>query len=157
MPSVTIRRVEKRDTNFILELLPSLMDPELPHWRDPNVMLDIDQRIIKAEILDGNKDNAIFIAEDEETKQQLGFIFLEIGTDYYHREPHGHIADIIVSPEARGRGIGKMLMNKAEEWTKDCGYSLLTLNVFDDNKKARKLYSSLGFTPDLTKYGKILE
>ena len=100
MPSVNIRRVEKRDTNFILELLPSLTDPKLPHWRDPNVMLDIDQRIIKAEILDGNKDNAIFIAEDEETKQQLGFIFLEIGTDYYHREPHGHIADIIVSPDA---------------------------------------------------------
>ena len=96
------------------------------------------------------------ILEDDKDKTQLGFIFLEIGTDYYHREPHGHIADIIVAPEARGRGIGKMLMQKAEEWTKDCGYSLLTLNVFDDNKKARKLYQSLGFTPDLTKYGKIL-
>lgn len=156
MPKVNIRRVTKSDTDFILNLLPSLTDPELPHWRDPEVMLDIDQRILKAEIEDGNKDNAIFIAEDNEDKTQLGFIFLEIGTDYYHREPHGHIADIIVAPEARGRGIGKMLMQKAEEWTKDCGYSLLTLNVFDDNKKARKLYQSLGFTPDLTKYGKIL-
>ncbi|RXG16206.1 ribosomal protein S18 acetylase RimI-like enzyme [Leeuwenhoekiella aestuarii] len=156
MPEINIRRVTKEDTDFILSLLPSLTDPELPHWRDPDVMLDIDQRILKSEIQDGSEDNAIFIAEDSETQKQLGFIFLEIGTDYYHREPHGHIADIIVAPDARGRGIGKLLMNKAEAWTKDCGYKLLTLNVFDDNKKARKLYQSLGFTPDLTKYGKIL-
>ena len=86
MPKVTIRRVTKSDTDFILNLLPSLTDPELPHWRDPEVMLDIDQRILKAEIEDGNKDNAIFIAEDDEDKTQLGFIFLEIGTDYYHRQ-----------------------------------------------------------------------
>ncbi|MEH6656081.1 GNAT family N-acetyltransferase [Leeuwenhoekiella marinoflava] len=156
MPEINIRLVTKEDTDFILNLLPSLTDPELPHWRDPDVMLDIDQRILKSEIHDGSENNAIFIAEDNETKKQLGFIFLEIGTDYYHREPHGHIADIIVAPDARGRGIGKLLMNKAEEWTKKSGYNLLTLNVFDDNKKARKLYQSLGFTPDLTKYGKIL-
>ena len=155
MPEINIRLVTKEDTDFILNLLPSLTDPELPHWRDPDVMLDIDQRILKSEIHDGSENNAIFIAEDNETKKQLGFIFLEIGTDYYHREPHGHIADIIVAPDARGRGIGKLLMNKAEEWTKKSGYNLLTLNVFDDNKKARKLYQSLGFTPDLTKYGKI--
>ena len=148
--------MRKSDTEFILTLLPSLADPELPHWRDPDVMLDIDKKIIKAEIEEGNKDNAIYIAEDTENQEQLGFIFLEVGTDYYHPEPHGHIADIIVSPTARGRGIGKMLMKKAEEWTKDNGYSLLTLNVFNDNDKARKLYSSLGFKPDMTKYGKTL-
>ncbi|MGB5941495.1 MAG: GNAT family N-acetyltransferase [Leeuwenhoekiella sp.] len=156
MSPVNIRRVKKSDTQFILDLLPSLSDPELPHWRDPEMMLEIDQRILKSEIEEEDNDNAIFIVEDADNQQQLGFIFLEIGTDYYHREPHGHIADIIVSPEARGRGIGKMLMEKAETWTKENGYNLLTLNVFNDNKKARKFYSALGFTPDLTKYGKPL-
>lgn len=154
MPEIQIRRVRKSDTEFIMRLLPSLADPELPHWRDPKVMLDIDKKILKAEIEEGNKDNAIYIAEEGD--QQLGFIFLEVGTDYYHPEPHGHIADIIVSPDARGKGIGKMLMSKAEEWTKENGYSLLTLNVFNDNDKARSLYSSLGFKPDMTKYGKTL-
>lgn len=156
MTHVTIRRVRTSDTSFILNLLPSLADPELPHWRDPEVMLDIDKRILKAEIEEGNTDNAIFIAEDTKTQEQLGFVFLEVGTDYYYPEPHGHVADIIVAPTARGRGIGKLLMKKAEEWTKESGYSLLTLNVFNDNDKARKLYSSLGFRPDMTKYGKVL-
>ena len=156
MTDVTIRRVRTSDTNFILHLLPSLADPELPHWRDPEAMLDIDKKIIKAEIEGDNQDSAIFIAEDTETQEPLGFIYLEVGTDYYHPAPHGHIADIIVDPSARGRGIGKLLMKKAEEWTKECGYSLLTLNVFNDNEKARKLYAALGFKPDMTKYGKVL-
>ena len=71
MPKVNIRRVTKSDTDFILNLLPSLTDPELPHWRDPEVMLDIDQRILKAEIEEGNKDNAIFIAEDAQDNSRL--------------------------------------------------------------------------------------
>ena len=156
MNNVTIRRVRTSDTEFILNLLPSLADPELPHWRDPAAMLDIDKKILKAEIEEGGRESAIFVAEDAETKEPLGFIYLEVGTDYYHPAPHGHIADVIVAPAARGRGIGKLLMKKAEEWTKESGYSLLTLNVFNDNEKARNLYSSLGFKPDMTKYGKVL-
>jgi ribosomal protein S18 acetylase RimI-like enzyme len=58
-----------------------------------------------------------------------------------------HLGRIIVSPEVRGRGAGRLLcellIRAAIEST---GVSAVTLRVFRDNAVAAALYSSLGFT-----------
>lgn len=57
-----------------------------------------------------------------------------------------HIGRIIISPEVRGKGAGRLLceklMDKAVEST---GALRVTLRVYRDNHAARTLYSSLGF------------
>ena len=69
--------------------------------------------------------------------------------DYYTRGEAGHIADIIVAPEARGRGVGETLLAAAEQWARGRGYSLLTLNVFIENTRARALYERAGFGAEI--------
>ncbi|WP_386079112.1 GNAT family N-acetyltransferase [Vreelandella sp. F11] len=57
-----------------------------------------------------------------------------------------HIGRIIIAPEARGKGVGRLLCEqliaKARQST---GSSTVTLRVYRDNHAAHSLYSSLGF------------
>ncbi|UKN01630.1 GNAT family N-acetyltransferase [Paracrocinitomix mangrovi] len=48
-------------------------------------------------------------------------------------------------PSARGRGIGKMLMDKCLEFAKKAGYELVYLETFDSMIDAQKLYKASGF------------
>ena len=56
----------------------------------------------------------------------------------------------------RGREIGRLLMEKAEEWARSNGYRRLTLSVFTQNLHAREVYGRLGYGEDIIKYLKEL-
>ncbi|TVU91026.1 GNAT family N-acetyltransferase [Vreelandella titanicae] len=57
-----------------------------------------------------------------------------------------HIGRIIISPEARGNGAGRLLCEKLIEKARQLTVaSTVTLRVYRDNHAARSLYSSLGF------------
>ena len=64
------------------------------------------------------------------------------------REAHDeeyYIDTICVAPEARGRGIGTMLLHFAEQQAQKQGYNRLSLNVETKKTKARRLYEREGF------------
>lgn len=57
-----------------------------------------------------------------------------------------HIGRIIISPEARGIGAGRLLCEKLiEKAVRSTGAAYVTLRVYRDNNTARTLYESLGF------------
>lgn len=60
-----------------------------------------------------------------------------------------HIGRIIVSPQARGRGTGRLLCEKLiAKAIESAGSTEVTLRVYRDNHAARSLYVSLGFCVD---------
>jgi GNAT superfamily N-acetyltransferase len=118
-------------------------------------MLATDTEVLSDALIHAPPGTAIFIAEDERSTA-LGFIHLHAGNDYYHKEAHGHIADLIVAAEGEGRGIGRVLIEKGEEWARAQGFRWLTLNVFAQNLRARELYQRLGYGEDIMKYVKEL-
>jgi ribosomal protein S18 acetylase RimI-like enzyme len=57
-----------------------------------------------------------------------------------------YIEHIAVDESARGKGVGKLLMNKAKEVTfNDSDNLYLSLHVAEDNEGAVRLYKNLGF------------
>ncbi len=67
----------------------------------------------------------------------------------FHEKIHKgeiHIDFICVSEEARGRGIGTLLVNEAIELAQREKYKEITLAVIDTNEQAKKLYETLGFS-----------
>jgi len=56
-----------------------------------------------------------------------------------------HLSYLCVSPEARGRGLGRLLL--VELLSSPAGRERVTLDVFRDNVTARRLYASAGFVP----------
>lgn len=54
------------------------------------------------------------------------------------------IIDLFVRESARGRGVGRALMNRAAEICRDAGGSQLTWSVHPRNAIARRFYEKLG-------------
>ena len=77
----------------------------------------------------------------------MGCIFPYDEKDYldYKCPKKGEIIELIVSKKARGRGIGKVLMNKMEEYFKSLGCEYILLDVFAYNVNAIKFYEKEGY------------
>jgi GNAT superfamily N-acetyltransferase len=153
---INIRPGSREDLEFILSLVPRLAEFGPPEWRDVTAMINTDLQVLRDQLLHQSSDTAFFIAEDERGIP-LGFVHLERGKDYYYLEKHGHIANVIVAQEGEGRGIGRMLIEKGEEWAKIQGYRWLTISVFAQNLRAREVYQRLGYGEDIIKYVKELD
>ena len=50
-----------------------------------------------------------------------------------------------VSPTARGRGTGRLLVDAVDRWAREQHAHRLVARVFDDNAAATGLYAALGF------------
>jgi ribosomal protein S18 acetylase RimI-like enzyme len=61
------------------------------------------------------------------------------------REDVGHVTQICVAPEFRGRGLGQLLMKECAGALAGRRFSLLTLTVTASNQNAVSLYEWLGF------------
>ncbi len=153
--SIRIRPASIDDKEFIISLLPRLVEFGPPSWRDVAQMTAIDIQVLSDRLLSQSPGTAIFIAEDAEGVP-LGFIHLQTGTDYYIREKHGHIADVVVAGNGEGQGVGSALIAKGEEWAHSQGYRWLTLSVFAQNLRAREIYKRHGYGEDIMKYVKEL-
>lgn len=55
------------------------------------------------------------------------------------------LVKLYLSPEARGKGVGSILIRNAIDRARQLGYNLLYLETFDELAKAVSLYYRLGF------------
>lgn len=63
------------------------------------------------------------------------------------RGSHVGTASFMVSPEARGRGVGRALADYVIAWHREAGYRAIQFNaVVETNTAAVRLWQSLGFT-----------
>lgn len=67
------------------------------------------------------------------------------GFSTFRALPLLNIHDLAVLPAARGRGIGRALLDAAEAQARATGCCKLTLEVQEDNAPARSLYAQCGF------------
>jgi GNAT superfamily N-acetyltransferase len=126
---VRVRPASRTDREFVVSLMPRLVEFGPPPWRDPAQMTAFDTRVITESLLNPKPGAAVFVAEDADGTP-LGFIHLHPATEHYNHEEHGHVEDLIVAPAGEGRGVGRALLEKAEEWSRSRGYRWLTLKVF---------------------------
>ena len=61
------------------------------------------------------------------------------------REDVGHVTQVCVAPEYRGRGLGRMLIQACARNLEQRGFRYLTLTVTASNRNAVGLYEKLGF------------
>ena len=68
-----------------------------------------------------------------------------IAIDQEAHQDEYYIDTVCVAPEARGKGIGTLLIQFAIEQTKQRGFTKLSLNVETQKEDARRLYERMGF------------
>ena len=77
------------------------------------------------------------------------------------RDPHPasrHVADVglMVAQDSRRSGVGRALMQAAEEWARAVGVTKIELHVFPYNTAALALYDELGFRREGLRIGHYL-
>ncbi|MFY9824707.1 MAG: GNAT family N-acetyltransferase [Thermoanaerobaculia bacterium] len=154
-PPVTVREAGPEDLPFVEETAVRLAGFPLPAWRTAQEVVVGEARTLRRFVESGGAGSKLLVAEDAHGNP-LGFIFLETEEDYFTRARHGHVGILAVAAAAEGRGVGRALMQAAEAWGREQGFSKLTLNVFENNHHARKVYERLGYSPETLRYVKAL-
>jgi GNAT superfamily N-acetyltransferase len=152
--TLTIRPAAVGDRAFALESCGRLARFGIPTGRTAAEIVEGEARTLRAYFDDPSAPETLLVAEAD--GRPVGFVFLEEKQDYFTQETHGHIGILVVAEAAEGRGVGAALMDAAERWARARAHTCLTLNVFDGNHRARRLYDRRGFAPDTIKYKKAL-
>ena len=152
--ALSVRPATQEDRQFVLATARRLADFGPPPWRSVEEVVLREQRAL-AEFFDRPEPgSALYVAARGD--EPLGFIFLNTRDDYFTSEKVGHVDIIAVEERGEGQGVGGALMREAEQWGKSRGYRRLTLNVFDRNDRARRIYEHLGWRPETVHYVKVL-
>lgn len=88
--------------------------------------------------------NATFVAVNVQD-EPIGYVNVREGNDEIAEEKCGYIALLAVVPEVEGQGVAQSLVSKAEEWSRQMGYTRVALDVFASNERGLRFYNKVGF------------
>jgi ribosomal protein S18 acetylase RimI-like enzyme len=70
--------------------------------------------------------------------------------------PLGRITTLVVSADAQGRGIGRMLVEAAESWMRQQGCKLVEVTSNDRRAEAHAFYRHMGYERTSIRFAKSL-
>ncbi|MFC5278113.1 ribosomal protein S18-alanine N-acetyltransferase [Halorubrum rubrum] len=123
----TIRPVERADLLAVLRIERECFSDPWPY--------DAFERLIDAP--------AFLVAERD--GEVLGYLVADV-TPNAGRDI-GHVKDLAVRPDARGRGVGRALLRAGLARLRAAGAAVAKLEVREGNDPARSLYAAEGFEP----------
>ena len=90
-------------------------------------------------------DVAVLVADHE--GKVIGYAYAAVeGYDYMSlRGPAGLLHDVIVDPEHRRRGVGRLLLDATLAYLRSRGAPRVVLSTAVQNEPAQRLFASLGF------------
>src|SRR5262249_14237365 len=93
----------------------------------------------------GKADVAVIVAE--ENGEVIGYAYAGLeGRDYMAlRGPAGALYDVVVDPNHRRNGAGRLLVRAALAFLKERGWARVVLSTATQNAGAQRLFESLGF------------
>ena len=96
----------------------------------------------------------LFILEYD--REKAGFLWLNTRYDEWKDDFYIYLHFVFVAPQFRGMGFGKLLMEKADEYTRQKGIRRLYLGTHGMNTKAHQLYKNAGYALVWVNYEKRL-
>lgn len=111
---------------------------------------DVDAENVKKQIekLTNDKEQHIIIGyEDKNTRKIIGFVHAQVYESFYS-DLGLNILGLAVNPDSQGRGIGRKLMNKLEDYAVDNNIGFIRLNSAMKREEAHKFYEHIGYACD---------
>lgn len=116
--------------------------------RDPSVAGRPLDPSVRASVVDRMRAHGAvraWLAFEDDAPAPLGFAVGIVGFSTFAAKPVLNVHDLGVRAAARGRGIGRALLEAMESAAREAGCCKLTLEVRADNLRARALYARFGF------------
>ncbi|MFP0195590.1 GNAT family N-acetyltransferase [Pseudomonas sp. PHC1] len=138
----------QRATTIHLDAVANLFDAYRGFYGQPS---NLEQsRAFIAERMALNE-SSIFLVQDDHG-EALGFVQLYPSFSSIDAHRTWLLSDLFTAPFARGRGVGRLLMNTARDFALQTGAKGLVLETATDNFSAQGLYQSLGWVRDTGYY-----
>ncbi|MBG9784889.1 GNAT family N-acetyltransferase [Shouchella lehensis] len=148
-----IRSFEEKDRSNVMALTKRFLQFGLMKHRD-RVAMEQKQEALLLESLQRD-DLSLFIAEKDH--HFLGFLEMRLQSDFFTNERQAYISAVATTSEAEGKGVGKRLMQKAEEWAQEQEVNTIVLDVFKANEHAVAFYETFGYQQEIVKMTKTLD
>ena len=142
-PRVRLRRAEVCDLHLILDAIRTPED--LLMWAGPRDEWPLSYGRLAADLMQMTATGTClpWVVVDACDDTSVGYVELTVSAE----TAIGHVSRVLVHPDARGRGLGRELMDAVIATAfDDHELATVTLNVHERNATARSLYEHLGFT-----------
>ena len=147
-----IRKAINEDLKDIAPMLVRTQDAHVRSYPERYVTITLEDAIESLALLI-NMDDGFWVAVED--KKIVGYVvtqFLESkGHKILRDRQHCYLQQIAVSASARGRGIGKRLLDQVTEECRRRGVVDIELDVWGFNSGAQEFFESSGFVPYSTK------
>lgn len=137
---VNIRIMTENDLEVAKDLMIALCEEVNVHFDEDRWKESISRRISDDEIW-----GIHFLLVAEEGDRICGIAFSEVREEVPGGLTYGYISNVYVTPEERGKGIGKQLLLESIKSLNRIKVSKIRLNVRGEMKRATNLYKKLGF------------
>ena len=148
---ITIRTAKHEDLPSLLEFEQGVIAAERPFCSD---MQDEKFHYYDiAELLAREQAHVVVAEVEDNDKKQLvaaGYADIREARHYYTYDKISYLGFMYVSPQWRGQGLNKLIMNALFDWSHKQGLEHFVLDVFSDNEPAKKAYEKVGFKAHLT-------
>jgi ribosomal protein S18 acetylase RimI-like enzyme len=146
MRTLDVERLADGEYDLIKPLLVELHMGEQVHYSDhPQLRREEIENHLTTVPMTFRGENVVFAVRDE-IGEVIGFswiVLFDPGTGL-----EGEVAEVYVSPEHRGRGVGDMLIDQAVRLFRERRVTLGYVWTRPDNEAAVRLYRSAGFEPN---------
>ncbi len=138
-PAPSVRPVELRDVPVLTTLAATLGYPATEA-----------QIRVRLERVLADREHALFVAEDA-AGRVVGWVHVFINK-LLESDARAEIGGLVSDPTARRQGIGRALMQQAEQWAKGRGLPAVSLRTNIKRIDAHRFYESLGYTTAKTQF-----
>jgi len=143
---IRIRRAVRKDFHFILALSVETLHDELtpyerertPHRKLVNLMGKNLRRLMASS-------GMLTLVAETDGGKRAGFVMVGRSASVFTDQQQAFVYDVATALEFRRRGIGRMLMERAEAYAREQKMAFITLMVDCRNAAARNLYTTLGY------------
>ena len=97
----------------------------------------------------GDEPNCFIMLARVKPEDLVGAALVRMMPEVMSRHPSCHLEALIVDSAFEGHGVGTALIAAAKCEAKNRGALSMTLNVFETNHRARRLYDRLGFYEEI--------
>jgi GNAT superfamily N-acetyltransferase len=137
-----IRAAQAADTGPLIEMAERLREGVAP-WRDPQeVRLTVIGWVRESLANLADPDSGAFVAE--RNGEVVGFVCVS-ERPHFTGEVDTYIGELVVAKKAEGVGVGRALVEAAEDWGRSRGRKRVVVDTGAANAPARQFYAALGY------------
>jgi ribosomal protein S18 acetylase RimI-like enzyme len=133
-----VGKIFTEENQFHVELV-----PEIIQIANPIMTHDWFEKVLN------NPDETLFAATIKESIVGVALVELRTNIDdpIFRPRKYLHVSEIAVAESHRGQGIGRLLMDRIHQWSREQDISEIELQVWERNDPAIGFYEKLGYQP----------